>query len=130
MRKHHRAQVRERLAAGELWEDHGLVFCQPNGRPIDPRQDWAEWRSILREAVIEDAGTHVTRVSAATMLLELGVDIAVVQEVLGHSDVRTTRGYTQVKVGLTSRAAKRMDAALFKPRSATDLATRRAAQEQ
>lgn len=125
LREHRRAQLRERLAAGELWEDHGLVFCRPNGRPIDPRQDWEEWQSILREAGMEDTGTHVMRHTAATLLLDLGVDLAVVQEILGHSDVRTTRGYTKVKVGLTRRAARKMDGTLFKPRPATDLATRR-----
>jgi integrase len=113
----------ERLRAGELWEDNGLVFCQPNGRPIDPRRDWDEWQQILRDAGLEDAGTHVMRHAAATLMLDLGVDLAVVQEVLGHADLRTTLAKTKVKVGLIRRAAKKVDRALFKPRPATDLAT-------
>lgn len=114
LRVHHQRQGEERQLAGELWQDHGLIFCQPNGRPIDPRQDWAEWRSILAEAGVADAGTHVLRHTAATMLLDLGVDIAVVQEVLGHADVRMTRAYQSVSTQATRAAAKKMDA-LFRP---------------
>ena len=40
----HRAeQDRERRHAGDMWEEHNLVWCQPNGRPIDARADWEEW---------------------------------------------------------------------------------------
>lgn len=39
LRGHRAAQARERLAAGDLWQDHDLVFCQPDGRLLDPRRD-------------------------------------------------------------------------------------------
>jgi integrase len=65
------------------------------------------------------------RHTAATMMLELGVDIAVVQEVLGHADIRTTRGYQTVRTEATKRAAKRMGGALFSGGSVTDLVTER-----
>jgi integrase len=36
--KHHKSQqAQEKLLLGRAYEDHGLVFCQPNGQPIDPR---------------------------------------------------------------------------------------------
>lgn len=104
-------QVKER--AGELWQEHDLVFCQANGRPIDPQVDYRELRKLLVGVGVRRFGTHGVRRVAATLMLELGEDIAVVQEVLGHTDVRTTRGYTQVSVGLTRRAARRMDRGLF-----------------
>jgi len=81
-------------------------------------------RKRASDAGLEDAGTHVLRHSAATLLLEMGEELAVVQEVLGHADIRTTRGYAKVSVGLTRRAADRMEKGLF-GRPATDLATRR-----
>jgi site-specific recombinase XerD len=72
------------------------VFAQENGRPIDPRADWQEWSDILAEGGIPHTGTHAMRHSAATIALDHGVALAVVQEMLGHSDIRVTRGYTHV----------------------------------
>src|SRR5271170_7058939 len=96
LRKHRAAQSRERLAAANVWEDHDLVWCQENGRPIDSRADWQEWAGILAEAGIPHAGVHAMRHSAATIALDEGVALAVVQELLGHSDIRVTREYTHV----------------------------------
>ena len=67
LRAHRAAQACERLAAANVWEDHDLVWCQENGRPIDSRADWQEWSGILDEAAIQHAGTHAMRHSAATM---------------------------------------------------------------
>ncbi len=115
LRAHRTAQLAERLRAANVWEDHDLVWCQPNGFPIDNRADWEEWAGILKDAGIPHAGTHVMRHSAATIMLELDVPLAVVQEVLGHSDIRVTRGYSHVSSRLAEDAVGRMGEALFGP---------------
>jgi integrase len=124
LRAHRAAQAAERLLAGNLWEDHDLVFAQPNGRPVDPRADWQEWAGILADAGLPHLGVHAMRHSAATFALDEGVALAVVQEMLGHSDVRVTRGYTHVSSPLGKDAAARIGKALFGP-AATKTATGR-----
>ena len=79
-----------------------------NGDPIDPRRDWQEWTDILKAAGLPHYRLHAMRHSTATILLEKRVALAVVQEILGHSDIRVTRGYSHVSSALHDDAATRM----------------------
>jgi integrase len=111
--EHRRDQGAEQRLAGEIWEDHGLIFCQPDGRPIDSKADWQEWQEILAEAGLEKAGVHAARHTSATVALNEDIALAVTQEILGHSDIRVTRGYQYVSGPLRIDAAARMEAALL-----------------
>lgn len=48
---------------------------------------------VLKKAKIEKFRFHDLRHTAATRMTEMGIDLAVVQEILGHSDVKTTMRY-------------------------------------
>ncbi|HSV67564.1 MAG TPA: tyrosine-type recombinase/integrase [Mycobacteriales bacterium] len=114
LRAHRAAQHTERLKAGTSWEDHGLVFAQPNGRPIDKRADWREWRTLLTEAGVRTVRLHDARHSAATTLLALGVDVRIVADMLGHSQTRVTSDtYQHVLPAMAHDAADRIGTALW-----------------
>jgi len=54
-------------------------------------------RSIARDAGLSRRITpHMLRHTAATLLIETGVDIRFVQRLLGHSSIATTEIYTHV----------------------------------
>jgi integrase len=108
------AQLEERIAAGPLWEDHDLVFAQPNGRPIERKSDWRAWKALLRQAGVREVRLHDGRHTAATLLLSEGVHPRVVMEVLGHAQMRTTTDtYSHVMPALGRDAADRMGSALW-----------------
>jgi len=90
-----RRQAAERLACPIPWVAGSAVFTTPDGRLIDPRDDHQEWTDILAAAGIKHVKPHIMRHTAATLLLAQGVDIRVVQQILGHRDIRTTGIYTQ-----------------------------------
>jgi integrase len=114
LRTHRIRQAEQRMTVANAWEDHDFVFCQPNGRPIDARRDWLDWKALLKAADVRDARVHDARHTAATLLLQQGVPARVVMEVLGHSQISLTLGtYSHVVPELAEEAAQRMEDALW-----------------
>jgi hypothetical protein len=114
LRRHFEDQDAEREAAGSAWEDWDLVWCQPNGRPADPHVDWEDWKALLKEAgITKDARLHDARHTCGTLLGELHVDMHVIQRILGHAQISTTRIYTDPTDPLTRDAADRIGRALW-----------------
>lgn len=113
LRAHHTKQAQERERAGESWQDYDLVFADPVGKPIQQRADYADWHTVLTAAKVRRARVHDGRHTAATLLLAQGVDVRIVQHMLGHSSLSQTQRYTHVTDELTRDAAARMGTALW-----------------
>lgn len=69
------------------------LFLGRRGKPLTRALVWKRFKSYCNLAHI-DAKVHTLRHSFATHLLRGGADLRVVQELLGHSDIRTTQIYT------------------------------------
>lgn len=94
----HAAQAVERLRAGRHWQAHNFVFATEFGAAIDPRNILrAVSRSAARVGIEHPVGVHSLRHSAATAMLEAGVNLKAVSDLLGHADIRmTTNSYGHV----------------------------------
>lgn len=109
LRDHKEQQTALQAAAGEEWQEFDAVFTRPDGRPIDPRDDWEEFKGLLEEAGISDRRLYDgSRHTAGTILNELGVDMPTIMEILRHTQISQTRRYVKGRSALSKDAMLRM----------------------
>ncbi|ATY97206.1 tyrosine-type recombinase/integrase [Streptomyces cavourensis] len=109
LHEHKARQEEMRATAGEFWEDHQVVFSRPDGRPLDPRQDYEEFKELLAEAGIADRRLYDgSRHTVGTILNELGVDMPTIMEILRHTQISQTRRYVKGRSHLSKDAMRRM----------------------
>lgn len=113
LREHRKAQQTEREKAGDLWEEHDIVFSTRRGRPMERSEDYKAWKALLKRAGVREARLHDARHTAGTLLVEQGVHIRVVQEILGHARVTTTERYTHVASAQVQDASARIGSVLW-----------------
>ena len=89
-------------------DDYVFVSAKKPGKPfVDVRK--ATSRALKKAALTEHITPHMFRHSFASALHSKGVDIAVIQGLLGHADIQTTQIYTKVDRTLMARAVKLLD---------------------
>jgi site-specific recombinase XerD len=80
------------------------------GRPLTTRQFARLFQETVKKAgITKPVSLHSLRHSFATHLLERGVDIRVIQALLGHDKLETTARYTRVATGMISAVDSPLD---------------------
>lgn len=114
LRKQRVRQAAERIAVGEAWQDHGLIFPSEVGTPMDPDNISHAFSRMCRRAGLGHWHLHELRHSGASLMLAQGTDLYVVSEVLGHSSVAITKDvYGHLVEGQKRAAAALMSEALL-----------------
>lgn len=105
---HRKRQLEERMKAGKAWRDHNFIFCNEIGEPYSQTQLRYNCKKILSAAGLPKTfNPYSARHSAATWMIEQGVNAKTVAGRLGHSDVKTTLGvYTHSTEGMDEQAVE------------------------
>ncbi|TMR03394.1 hypothetical protein ETD83_10840 [Actinomadura soli] len=106
--------ARDQERAAEPETDPPL-FATRTGRPIDQPYVFRLVRRLATAAGIDQAdqlSPHSLRHSVATLLLDRGHPLHIVQDFLGHADPRTTRVYDRARESLDRSPAYALGAAL------------------
>lgn len=87
----------EREKKGSTFNKLNLIFYRHNGEGLSTGWVRQIFKKVLREANLKDLHPHCLRHSFATRCLEQGVELRIVQELLGHSKITMTANlYTHV----------------------------------
>jgi integrase len=109
---HKARQAVSRLALGPDYEDHGLLFPNSTGRPLEPRRFNREFKAALGRAGLPPGlRLHDCRHFFATAMVADGTDVRTVASLLGHADPSLTlRTYAHPVPEAARSAAERMGA--------------------
>lgn len=89
-------QARPRLVRGA---DDGTLFLTNRGGAFSLVRMTSLVEGYVKQAGLGKRGScHLFRHTAATLMLDAGADIRVLQEMLGHEELTTTQIYTQVSI--------------------------------
>jgi integrase len=91
LREHRKLQARDRLRAGELWQDHGLVFASRIGTPLTANNVIRAFRIITKKAGLgEDWVPREMRHTFVSVLSANGVPVESIALLAGHDRTATT----------------------------------------
>lgn len=91
LKAHKIRQAEDRLIAGAMWQDHGLVFPSAVGTPLDPSHVRRAFRKVCVSAGIGENWTpRELRHTFVSIMSEQGVPVEEIARLVGHSVTSTT----------------------------------------
>jgi integrase len=111
LREHRVRQAQDRLMAGPLWQDHGLVFASAVGTPMDDHNVRRMFRAITEEAGLGTGWVpREMRHTFVSLLSARGVPVEAIALLAGHNQTSTTElVYRHQIVPALTRGAEVMD---------------------
>lgn len=95
-----------------------LVWVTEPGRrwkfvtPVSDAADRDGWKAAQERAHVDPVSVHGMRGTTATLLMEAGVDAKIIQAIMGHSNIVTTRGYQHVDLAAARKSLGSLDGLL------------------
>ena len=99
--------------AEKITKRRGFLFCNEDGTPFTKKQLQKKWEDYQTKYCLT-LTAHQLRHGYATMLFEAGVDEKDAQELMGHSDITTTKSiYTHIRDKHRNETAKKLNEFVF-----------------
>jgi hypothetical protein len=115
LRAHRDPQRAEAAAPGPGYHASGYVFTNLNGDPMAPDRLTRMFKALAAQAGLPPVRLHDLRHGAASLARSAGVDLRIVQEMLGHSSiVLTADTYTSVLPDVARSAAEKVASLIIK----------------
>jgi len=110
LRQHDRLQQKERIAAGDKWQNLGLIFTNHLGGPLLYRNLFRDYKALLEEAGLPLIRFHDLRHTAASIMLNHNVPVITVSRRLGNSKPSITLDiYGHLMANAQTDVAEMMD---------------------
>jgi integrase len=94
-------QDKERAAAGDKWQEHGLVFTTKVGTPLDPACVRRDFRNAIKDAEGVTAAEWTPREmrhSFVSLLSDSGMPLEEISRLVGHSSTATTEAVYRFQI--------------------------------
>ena len=114
LKRHRARQAEEKLKAGGVYQDRGLVFAGVIGNLINPSNlSQRSFAPLLSRAGLPRITFNDLRHTCASLLFSKNVHPKFVQELLGHATIAITLDtYSHVLPGMGDQASRAMEDAL------------------
>jgi integrase len=112
LKEYYREWKKERLRLGDQWKggDKQYVFHSGFGEPYSVITPTSQWIRIVKRYGLKRIRLHDLRHTAATLLIEAGVDLKSIQERLGHSNYQVTADiYAHMTQKMNKEAASKLE---------------------
>lgn len=107
LRAHIGNQLLSRLEMGEIYQDHGLLFPNSIGEPLNPMTLTRRYQRYAHQLGITGARLHDLRHFHASVMLQSGASLLLVSRRLGHASIATTGDvYGHLVPGAQKQAAE------------------------
>jgi integrase len=91
LREHRKIQAKDRLRAGELWQNHGLVFASTVGTPLSANNVIRSFRALTQRAGLgKDWAPREMRHTFVSVLSANDVPVQSIALLVGHDRTTTT----------------------------------------
>jgi integrase len=101
-------QDKEKKRRGSKWHETGFVFTTKNGDPILPDTFTKRFIKIKKENELSDIRLQDLRHTVATILINEGLDVVSVANMLGHSSPNTTLSVYAHVIDKTNKQAMKV----------------------